>query len=101
MNKDEYGQVLYVNVGQDLTGSTLTLVLQPEQGETLELQSGVEIGVTPITVNGTLFNANEYATYTVKEGDLSYAGRWRMKLKVKFSATKELSTDFQNFVVKE
>ncbi len=101
INKDEYGQILYINVGEDLTGTTLTLILEPKEGDeiTRAAADGLTIGTTNITVDGVQFNANEYAYYTIKSGDLDYAGFWRYKLKVKFSATKELSTNYQRIKV--
>lgn len=102
MNKGEYGQVLYINVGESLTDCTFTLVLEPEQGTAIERteSDGVAIGSGAVVVDGVTFNDGEYVSYTVLDGDLTYAGRWRMKLKVQFTPTKLLSTDWVGFVVK-
>ena len=55
---------------------------------------------SPVTVNGVTFLANEYAEYTtLKEDDLDYVGRWRMKLKATFSDTDIRQTDYVKFRV--
>ena len=100
MNVGEYGQFFRFNVGQDISATTPTLILQPRVGDAIERTiPDVTIPTSAIVVNGQTFNANEYAEYVVKEGDLKVSGRWRAKLKAKFSATKELVTDYQRFTV--
>ena len=101
MNVGEYGQIFRFNAYQDISATTPTLVLEPRIGTAIErtVTDGVIIPSASITVNGQTFNGNEYIEYTIKEGDLPFAGRWRAKLKLKYSPTKELVTDYQRFTV--
>jgi hypothetical protein len=99
LNLNEIGRVIYVNVGSDISLSTPTLLLLPEYGEGKEITTGVTIGPTDITVDNEELFANEYIQYTTVDGDLDYAGRWKKKAKLDFSATDIQQTDFTKFRV--
>ena len=101
MNVGEYGNIFRFNVNSDISAATPTLILEPRFGTALKLTTidGVTIPTSDIAVNGQTFLANQYVEYIIKEDDLNYAGRWRAKLKAKFSDTKELITDYQRFTV--
>ena len=87
LNKGEIGQPLRINFGEDISNATEALILsQPEIGTTKEFVA--TIPATPVTVNGTTFNANEYVEYlTTSKEDQDYVGRWRYKAKLTFSST--------------
>lgn len=100
MNVNEYGQLFRFNAFTDISSTTPTLILEPRVGECIERTiPDISIPAATITVNGQTFNANEYVEYVVQEGDLTYAGRWRAKLKTLYSPTKELISDWQRFTV--
>lgn len=101
MNVGEYGQVFRFNAFQDISSGTPTLKLRPKYGTTITVTTadGVTIPDSAINVNGQTFNANEYIEYTVKEGDLTYAGRWEAKLEVLYSPTDRSVTDWKRFTV--
>lgn len=104
LNKNEYGQKVYINIGEDVSSaSSITIKLQPQKGETLTKGStdGVAVGSTNITVNNTDLIANEYLEYTIKEGDLTYAGTWRIKGEAQLSATNKVISNYSYFEVNE
>lgn len=101
LNKGEIGQPLRVNLGEDISGATETLIIaQPEIGnETKEFVATVP-NVDVTLENGDVLLANEYAEYiTLNEEDLDFEGRWRMKLKATFSSTDIRQTNYVKFRV--
>jgi hypothetical protein len=93
LNKGEYGQKVYVNMGQDVSTSTEnTFILQPQIGEKLT-RTGV-VGSTNITVDDQDLIADEYLEYTIQSGDLTYAGTWRMKGECLLTSTNKLISDY-------
>lgn len=103
-NKSEYGQMIYANLGQDISAaSELTMLLEPKIGETQEkvISDGVAVGTANVDVNDETYLANEYISYTIKEDDLDYAGLWRNKGKAKLSSTNLVIGDYHNFTVLE
>ena len=104
LNKSEYGQVVRVNLFEDVSTATdLTFVLQPKVGESLErtASNGVAIGTSNVDVGDETYLANQYLEYTILDGDLTYAGQWRIKGKAKLSATKEVISDYKRITVME
>lgn len=101
MNVGEYGQVFRFNRYEDISATTPTLILEPRIGTAIERTTadGVTIPTSTKVIDGETFTANQYIEYVIKEGDLTFAGRWRAKLKMKYSPTKELITDYQRFTV--
>jgi hypothetical protein len=99
LNKNEIGQPIRINLGEDISLATPTLILQPRLGETKEITTGVTIPDSAVTIGTTTLNANEYVEYTTKDGDLDYSGQWRYKAKLTFSATDVRQTDYQRFTV--
>ena len=95
----EVGQPSRINLGEDISLSTPTLILQPEVGKTKNLTSGVTIPAVDVTVGDETLLANEYVEYFTKEDDLDYVGRWRFKTKLDFSSTDIRQTDYQKFRV--
>ncbi|NRA76698.1 MAG: hypothetical protein HRU18_00700 [Pseudoalteromonas sp.] len=99
LNLNEVGQPIRINLGDDISLSTPTLILQPEIGITKEITSGVTIPAVNITIGDETLLANEYIEYFTKDGDLDYVGRWRFKAKLDFSSSDIRQTDFQKFRV--
>ncbi len=103
-NKGEYGDIIYANLGEDISSaSELTMVLEPKIGNTLEKSTsdGVSVGTSNIDVNDETYLANEYIKYTIAEDDLSYAGLWRKRGKAKLSSTNSVVSDYVQFTVLE
>lgn len=101
LNVGEIGQPLRVNLGEDISLATETIILaQPEIGnETKEFIATVP-AVNVTLPSGEVLLANEYAEYiTLNEEDLDYIGRWRMKLKATFSSTDIRQTNYVKFRV--
>jgi hypothetical protein len=99
MNKNEVGQPIRINFGEDISLATPTLILQPEVGLTKEITNGVSIPAVPVTVDGETLLANEYVEYLTVLDDLDYVGRWRNKAKLDFSTTDIRQSDYQKFRV--
>jgi len=98
-NLNEVGVTIRVNVGEDISLSTPTLMLEPEIGQLKEFTNGVTIPNVTVTVNNETFTANEYIEYNTLEDDLDYVGRWRKKAKLNFSSTDIQQTDYTKFRV--
>ena len=99
MNLNEVGQPIRINLGEDISLATPTLILQPEYGVVKEIKDGVTIPAVNVTVGGQTLNANEYVEYITKDGDLDYVGRWKNKVKLEFSDSDIRQTDFVKFRV--
>lgn len=99
LNFNEVGQPIRINLGEDISLSTPTLILEPQLGEKKEITSGVTIPDVPVTIGATTLNANEYIEYFTKDGDLDFVGQWRFKAKLDFSSTDVRQTDYQRFTV--
>lgn len=103
LNFNETGQVIRVQLGQDLTLTsplpTPSLTLQPELGQTIKITDGVTIPDVDVTVGNELFCAYEYIEYTTKDGDLDYVGRWKQKYTLEFSSANIQQGNFERFRV--
>lgn len=99
LNIDEVGQPIRINLGEDISLSTPTLILEPKLGQKKEITSGVTIPAVPVTIGTTTLNANEYIEYFTKAGDIDFVGQWRFKAKLDFSSTDIRQTDYQRFTV--
>ena len=103
LNKGEYGQKVYVNMGEDVSSaSTITFILEPQSGEKLTrvAANGVAVGATNITVDDEALIANEYLEYTILSGDLTYAGTWRLKGECLLTSTNKVISDYKYIEVK-
>ncbi len=102
-NKDEYGQLIYANMREDVSEATeLKMFLQPKtsvDGEKKEITTGLTVGTTDITVDNNLYLANQYIIYTTIEGDLDKAGLWRVKGEATLSALRKVINDYKIFTV--
>lgn len=103
LNFNEIGQVIRVQLGQDLTLvsplPTPTLLLQPENGETKEITAGVTIPTSSVTVGNETFEAYEYIEYTTIAKDLDYVGRWKKKYMLEFTTANIEQGDYEKFRV--
>lgn len=99
LNKNEVGQPIRINLAEDISLGTPTLILLPEVGLVKEITDGVTVPATPVIVDGVTLNANEYIEYFTKDGDLDYVGRWKFKAKLEFSSSDIKQTDYQKFRV--
>ena len=105
LNKEEYGQVVYSpDFGEDISSaSSVNFILEPQEGTKLErtTANGVAIGSSNVTVDDTLLLANQYLSYTILSGDLTYAGKWRIKGEASLSATNKIITNYKTINVNE
>jgi hypothetical protein len=102
LNKDEFGQTIYIDMGENVLAATeLTIVIEPRLGTLKEKLNadGVTVGTTNITVDNVDLLANEYLQYTIKADDLDFAGLWRKKGKALLTATNIVISDYTRFTV--
>lgn len=104
LNKNEYGQVVSVDFGEDVsTATAYKFILEPKLGTELEKLAvdGVVLGTINLDVGDETYLANEYINYTIKKDDLDYAGQWRMRGEATLSATNKVISDYIRFTVLE
>lgn len=99
LNLNEIGQPIRINLGEDISLSTPTLILLPEVGNQKNITDGVTIPNSDVTVGDETLLAGEYIEYFTKDKDLDYVGRWKFKAKLDFSSTDIRQTDYQKFRV--
>ena len=99
LNYKEIGQVIRVNAGKDISTATPTLALLPAVGDKKTFTDGVSIPAVDVTVGVDTYLANEYIEYTTTEEDLDYAGLWKKKAFLNFSAANVEQTDYVKFRV--
>ena len=102
LNKGEYGQKVYVNMGEDVSSaSSFTFILEPQSGAKLErvAANGVAVGTSNIAYEDTTLIANEYLEYTILEGDLTYVGTWRLKGECVLTSTNKVISDYTTIEV--
>ena len=68
-NELEYGQLIYVNFGEDISAATeLTIILEPKVGTAIETTTGVSLGTANIDIlSSTNIVVSDYTTFTVLE----------------------------------
>lgn len=100
INKNEYGQTLRVNLGEDIsTATAYDFIIEPKYGEKLE-KTGV-LGTVNVVEGDETYLANQYLQYTIADGDIDQAGQWRMKGEADLSATSKVISDYKYFTVLE
>lgn len=102
LNKAETGQVLRVNLNEDIsTATAYKFNLEPRLGALkAKLDAdGVVLGTVNITVDDESYLANQYLEYTTKTDDLDYAGQWRIKGEATMSATQTIIGDYKMITV--
>ncbi len=96
----EYGKVLILDAGMDLTGQTgIELEFQYPDGSSKTISSGLVVGTTDLVVDGETYLANTYVTYTLVNGDIYMPGLHRRKLSVRFGGSKRLVSMTDDFDV--
>jgi hypothetical protein len=79
-NESEYGSILRVNLGVDISAGTgLKVILEPERGDKKEFTTNIAVGTSNVTVDDSQFLANQYLNYTIQEDDLDREGIWRAR----------------------
>jgi len=104
LNINEYGDVLYAPLDEDVSTATeYHLWLEPKVGDITKLTSGngVSLGTVDVTVDDEVFLANTYVKYTTKSGDIDQFGLWRIKGMAQMSAARKLVGDYVHITVKE
>ncbi len=93
-NKNESGDSIYFNVGENIAANTNQLLLKKPDGT--ELIKTATVGTTNFTsTTKGLFNANEYVFYTVQIGDIDVAGQWQVRVVSTFPSGKVRNTRWQ------
>lgn len=85
MNADEFGNILRLNVNEDISSNTNILELtSPDPVHTkknITVADGLSVGTQDvITPNDGTFKADEYVAYTLQQGDIFIPGEWRARL---------------------
>lgn len=79
-NEKEYGSVLRVNLGEDISaGTSLTIDLERWRGDKKEFTTNIAVGTSNTVVDDQTFLANQFLEYTLQEDDLDKAGQWRVR----------------------
>lgn len=79
-NKDEYGSVLRVDLGTDISaGTDLKVILEPWRGDKQEKTTNIVVGTSNTVVDDQTFLANQFLEYTIQEDDLDKEGQWRAR----------------------
>ena len=98
-NDGEYGSVLLINLGADISsGSSLTVLIEPKRGDSKEFTSNIIVGTVDITVDDQDFLADQYLEYTLQDGDLDFIGQWRARGSVILGG-ELIKSDFVRFTV--
>ena len=99
LNIGEIGQPIRINLNEDISLATPTLLLQSKTGELKEVTDGVTIPAVDVTIGSTTLLANQYVEYLTKDGDLDDVGIWRYRAKLTFSASDIRKTNYEFFTV--
>jgi len=99
INYNEVGAVIRVNLKEDITLSTPTLIIEPEYGDKKEITDGVTIPDIDYITDDETFCAGEYIEYSTKDGDIDYVGKWRKKASLYFDSDNVKQSDYQRFYV--
>lgn len=98
-NCGEYGSILRVNLGEDIsTGTSLTVILEPRRGDEKEFTSNVALGTSNTNVDDETYLANQFLEYTLQNGDLDFIGAWRARGSAIVSG-ELIKSDYINFTV--
>jgi hypothetical protein len=100
INKNEYGQTLRVNFGEDIsTATAYNFIIEPQAGTKLE-KTGT-LGTSNVTEGDETYLANQYIEYVTTDSDIDQASQWRKKGEATMSATDKRITDYSYFTVLE
>lgn len=110
LNKYETGQIIRVDLGQDISTNTGTLfILQPQVGTPKNdakntdypnsiVRANATVGTVDIEVGDETYLANQYLEYTTVTDDLSSSGIWRAKGVATVSGNNVVG-DYKNITV--
>ena len=99
LNVNEYGQVLRVNFGLDVSSaSSYNFIIEPKVGEKVE-KSTATLGTANVTVGDETYTANQYIEYTTASGDLDQAGQWRIKGEATMSGSIKVISNYKSITV--
>lgn len=100
----EVGKIININASFDLSGNTdLILKFTAPSGTILSVNKagGVSAPAVPFTdpVSGTVFNANEYWSYSTTSTDFTESGSWRVAGRYIDATPKDFCGDVATFTV--
>lgn len=99
INKNEYGQTVRVNFGQDISAATsYNFILEPQIGDKQEKSTAVA-GTVNVVVGDETYIADQYIEYTLADGDIDQDGLWRLKGEATISATNKIISDYKTISV--
>jgi hypothetical protein len=79
-NKGEYGSILRVNLGEDISaGTDYTVIIEPQRGEKKTFTTNIALGTSNTDVDDQEFLANQFLEYTLQEDDLDQSSQWRAR----------------------
>jgi len=96
-NVGEYGHAVNVFVAYDMSlqNSLQATIERPDKSQ---IVGAAVLGTAPLVTDGGTFPANQYCTYTVKDGDLTVPGEYIVRITYK-DGTKRLISDPTSFTV--
>ncbi len=97
--ENEYGKVLILATGVDIsTNTALKLTITRPDGSLVATSNNLTAPAVDVTVDGTKYLANQYASYILQNGDITDPGEYKAKLEVTF-ADKGLRSELTRFSV--
>jgi len=98
-NVDEYGSILRVNFGVDIsTGTQYMIYLERWRGDEKIFTTNIALGTSNIVVDDETYLANQYLEYTLQEDDLDKEGQWRVRGSTIVSS-EFIKSDYVRFTV--
>ena len=83
MIQNQFGNILFVPAGLDLTtATTITLTLtRPHTSLEFTLAGGgITVGTVDLEVGTVTYSAGTYVQHTFAEGEITQAGKWKVTL---------------------
>lgn len=89
----EYGNVLTINAGIDISAATNIVIKVKYNGTVTEIDTGITVGLLDITTPcGDVFEALQYAQYTILQTDFTVAGKYRAWLEFDLDGKHRITT---------
>lgn len=106
MNFGEYGYVIRISVGEDISSATNSLIFRSPEPHVVEKvrdsSDGLVVGNTTQVIDGVTYTANQYIEYTVQDGDIEFPGNdWRVRVSAEFSPTLRKLTDWLTISIED
>lgn len=93
MNVNEYGNMIRINVGENILLNNNTLMLTSPvpvvKTKIITQVDGLAVGVIDITIGSEVYKANEYVEYIIQPGDIFIHGTWVARLHSHNTSTNE------------